>query len=47
MRCDELDEDLLDTIGIFGEEKLTSEVLIEQTKRLLNTFLGEQCTPHK
>jgi hypothetical protein len=41
MRCDELDEDLLDTIGLYGEEKPTSETLIEHAKQLLNTFLGK------
>ena len=41
MRCDELDEDLLDTIGLFGEDKVTSEILIVQTKQLLNMFLGK------
>jgi len=28
MRCDEFDEDLLDTIGLDGEEKLTSDILV-------------------
>ena len=41
LRCDEVDEDLLDTIGVNGEEKLTSDVLIEQTKQLVNVFLGK------
>ena len=41
MRCDELDEDLLDTIGLFGEEKVTSQILILQTKQLINMFLGK------
>jgi hypothetical protein len=41
MRCDELDEDLLDTIGLYGEDKPTSETLIEQARQLLNTFLGK------
>ena len=41
MRCDELDEDLLDTIGLFGEDKVTSQILIVQTKQLINMFLGK------
>jgi hypothetical protein len=42
MQCDQLDEDLLDTIGLNGEDKLTSDVLIDQTRQLVNIFLGGQ-----
>jgi hypothetical protein len=44
MQCDQLDEDLLDTIGLNGEDKLTSDVLIDQTRQLVNIFLGGQQT---